>query len=620
MNIVHATPLDFEGAKVEGLKALPFEGGAFAGAGTLESPELAAEPFDELVGSWSADVPKGASIALHAQAKVDGTWTAWQALGLWEGPGAGRSLNEPGDALGSVDVDTLKLKRPATALRYRVTMTQKGRKAPRLFRVAVALSSSGEKRSPHAFSPGPWVRELKVPPRSQAAEGERYKHDICSPTSLAMILEFWGKRLSTPKVADAVLDQRDPESKRYGNWPLNIAYASQLGLRGHVARLAGLPELERLVAAGIPVVASITFGEGELAGSPMKRTKGHLLVVSGFTPEGDVVTKDPAGPSKDEVRRVYRREQFERAWAVNKRGVAYVLGPELPVELVVGVPSADLRRKPRPGQAPFENDPELASQLIYGERVRALDAKGDWVEVEALEQEIRSSAKEWRPYRGWTPARALRWPQAAPADAVVRVKRAAVRPEGAAPLELPLGSRVTVLHWNGETARVRLPDGREAAARAAELRRHGEPADRRRILETARQLLGGPYVWGGRSAEGTDCSGLVSLSYRSEGVDLPRDAQEQFLRARPVKRSELKPGDLLFLSKPGKPKQINHVMLYAGSEQILESRQAAGKTLETTFRERFGSPLAELESGQLVTDLSAPKPERRALYFGAFLP
>ena len=61
-----------------------------------------------------------------------------------------------------------------------------------------------------------------------------------------------------------------------------------------------------------------------------------------------------------------------------------------------------------------------------------------------------------------------------------------------------------------------------------------------------------------------DCSGLVNLAYRAAGLDIPRDAHEQFLRAKPV--NALQPGDLIFLSERQNPKRIVHVMLYEGDK------------------------------------------------------
>ncbi len=80
-----------------------------------------------------------------------------------------------------------------------------------------------------------------------------------------------------------------------GNWPFNTAYAAPRVGKAFVTRLRSLREAERFVAAGIPLVASISFGSGELTGAPISSTAGHLLVIVGFTDDGDVVVNDPAG-------------------------------------------------------------------------------------------------------------------------------------------------------------------------------------------------------------------------------------------------------------------------------------------------------------------------------------
>jgi hypothetical protein len=133
----------------------------------------------------------------------------------------------------------------------------------------------------------------------------------CSPTSLAMVLGYYGA-LPTPSsypwvpaghldpwvdaVARGVYDHGYDGT---GNWPFNTAYAASrlVGGSAFVARLRDLSEAERFVAAGIPVVASIAFGRGELTGAPISSSNGHLLVIVGFTADGDVVVNDPAAPS-----------------------------------------------------------------------------------------------------------------------------------------------------------------------------------------------------------------------------------------------------------------------------------------------------------------------------------
>ncbi len=79
----------------------------------------------------------------------------------------------------------------------------------------------------------------------------------------------------------------------------------------------------------------------------------------------------------------------------------------------------------------------------------------------------------------------------------------------------------------------------------------------------AANLVGTPYRFGGASpVEGFDCSGLVHFTYREAGVVVPRDTAAQRLAARPIRRAELQPGDLLFFDLEGK--KNSHVGIYTG--------------------------------------------------------
>ncbi len=76
----------------------------------------------------------------------------------------------------------------------------------------------------------------------------------------------------------------------------------------------------------MPVSISIAYEEGTLEGSPVRRSNGHLIVVKGFTADGDVVCNDPAFKTDEAVEVTYRREQLWRAWR-HSRHAAYVLWP-----------------------------------------------------------------------------------------------------------------------------------------------------------------------------------------------------------------------------------------------------------------------------------------------------
>ncbi|WP_051341814.1 C40 family peptidase [Pseudonocardia spinosispora] len=87
-------------------------------------------------------------------------------------------------------------------------------------------------------------------------------------------------------------------------------------------------------------------------------------------------------------------------------------------------------------------------------------------------------------------------------------------------------------------------------------------------LTSALAVRGTPYVWGGASTRGFDCSGLVQWAYRKAGVALPRTSQQQSRVGVPVSRDQLRPGDLVFFYTP-----VHHVGIYMGNGQVLNAPQ-----------------------------------------------
>jgi Peptidase_C39 like family len=167
----------------------------------------------------------------------------------------------------------------------------------------------------------PYARDamiLDVPARSQYVLPE--ERGWCSAASLAMVNAYHGIDRPVEETARAVLDRAYNGT---GNWAFNTAYSGSLGLRAAVAYLQNLDHAARLIERNIPLVISYSWRDGELPGAPLPHSEGHLVVLRGFTENGDCAINDPAAPA---IAVVYPRAAIEAIWQRNN-GVAYVIAP-----------------------------------------------------------------------------------------------------------------------------------------------------------------------------------------------------------------------------------------------------------------------------------------------------
>jgi len=600
--LVHFLPGDFEDFKTQNLAPAAFPGGAFAvedssRPAVLTSAQLEAVfPFDELLLSADAVFPGGGELEAEAQVRTAEGWSPWFSFGRFGASGGGASAAPQENAFGSQEIDKLKLKKKASSFRYRLTLTPAGGKPPVLRLAAVSYTDSGARYSPAAaaFKPaGHKALKLSLPRRSQMMQQVNYAGDICSPVSLSMALDGLGLAAEPLVTAEAVLDSAQ---NIYGNWFFNTAHAGTRGLYSFTARLNSFEEARAFLEAGAQVVASVTFGPDELKNSPLRKTKGHLLVLAGFNAKGDVITHDPAAPEEKTVERVYDRAQFAQAWFRNKYGTAYIIAKDLNRFLTVKERFAEFYSMP-PG--PEEHAKFIESQLLFNERVELLEISGPWARARATEQEsLLADNKTLAPYEGWLRLESLAFSIPAPGTAVIKAKTAK-----AGAMELSLGVRLRVIDGPGG-ARAFPPGGPALSLAEKDLNRlPRKPARadlRPGILKAARVFLGDKYYWGGRSAWGIDCSGLVNLAYRAWGLELPRNADDQFAASRSVSLENLKPADLIFSAEAAKPGLINHVMLYAGGGNLIEATGDTNSVREISFAEKFGADFKKARNGMVA--------------------
>lgn len=325
------------------------------------SPEVhAGFGLTELVASWNATTPTGTWIEVALSGRSDtGELTKWYVLARWNSgddiaAGAIHRTSVPGqqDAVGDVAADTFVANdgRSLQTWRLKVTLYRlAGSQAVPVVRSIGAMASRLPGGEAVAASPagGAWGRVLAVPTYSQEKHVGHYPQwdnggeAWCSPTSLAMVLDYWNAGPTPretawvdPSDADPQVDHAARSVFDYayggaGNWPFNTAYAGSRNLDAFVTRLRSLTEAEQFITAGIPLVVSMSFTKDELPGAGYG-TKGHLMMIVGFTATGDVIVNDPAShriKSNEEVRATYGREAFENAWLPRSGGLVYVIHP-----------------------------------------------------------------------------------------------------------------------------------------------------------------------------------------------------------------------------------------------------------------------------------------------------
>lgn len=225
----------------------------------------------------------------------------------------------------------------------------------------------------------------------------------------------------------------------------------------------------------------------------------------------------------------------------------------------------------------------MESQALLGMPVRVLETKNEWTKVETPEH-----------YVHWTLSAAIQRMTREQLTEWNSGRQVVVTALCSSVYELPsaksqtvsdvvAGNRLRLLARKGRYYRVLYPDGREGYLS----RRDCQPVDSWRsrldnspqgIIRTAFTLMGIPYMWGGTSPKGVDCSGFIRTVLYMHDIIIPRNASQQARKGTPVTLDDdfahLQPGDLLFFGKrngDGSPARVQHVGMYIGDKRFIHS-------------------------------------------------
>jgi cell wall-associated NlpC family hydrolase len=231
----------------------------------------------------------------------------------------------------------------------------------------------------------------------------------------------------------------------------------------------------------------------------------------------------------------------------------------------------------------LQNDKTL-TQLLLGDRVLIDEVVDGWTKIVAPDQPCPHLDR--RGYIGWIPSAHL-----APHDGIdhshaeVYIVNSITSTLLASPDGKPtditavLGTRLTVAGpAKARYLPVIVPGRAEPlwATLSDLVTAPTQPPTAADVLDIAERLVGVPYIWGGASSYGIDCSGLVYLAHRHAGFSVPRDADDQAEASRALgSEEEAQPGDLHFFARPDSA--IHHVGIVRGDQQTLHASGTAGR-------------------------------------------
>ena len=255
------------------------------------------------------------------------------------------------------------------------------------------------------------------------------------------------------------------------------------------------------------------------------------------------MTKSGYGNYTDKITVLEDRIPQNRKWALVKLSIA------------------TLRTEPK-------HSAEIATQGIMGAPVKVLEKRDDWYRVQMADDYIAYVPESSLAFKN--DVQMKNWRKAKRYIVTAYDSRLVTEPHGDETVsDLVMGNIVEFKSTQGNWYKVATPDGRTGwvdGADIAELSQWSQQGfSAAQIEKTARRMMGSSYLWGGTSTKVTDCSGLSKVAYLSNGIILQRDASQQALTGKIMKKGtdwrQYETGDLLFFGNE-KTGRVTHVGIY----------------------------------------------------------
>jgi cell wall-associated NlpC family hydrolase len=229
-----------------------------------------------------------------------------------------------------------------------------------------------------------------------------------------------------------------------------------------------------------------------------------------------------------------------------------------------------------------EHAGELATQALLGMPLKVLERRDEWFRVQTPDQYI--AWLDHGAFQRLDRAGLDRWQRAPKLIVTANQTMALTEPKpGTAPVsDLVAGDLLQFLGEKAGHFEAGFPDGRRAFVPNTDAQPYNawlaslKPTESS-LVETGRRFMGLPYLWGGTSAKGVDCSGFTKTVFLLNGYTLPRDASQQALTGEPIDTStgfgNLRPGDLLFFGKKREDgtERVVHVAMWIGNGRFMHA-------------------------------------------------